>query len=83
MKSTGIVRRIDELGRVVLPIELRRTLNLEVRDPVEIFIEGDTIVLRKYDAACLFCGTTRELLSYRGKQICRSCLRQLREETKE
>ena len=81
MKSTGIVRRIDELGRVVLPIELRRTLNLEVRDPVEIFIEGDTIVLRKYDAACLFCGTTRELLSYRGKQICRECLRRLREET--
>ena len=79
MKSTGIVRRIDDLGRVVLPIEL----DLEVRDPVEIFIEGDAIVLRKYDAACLFCGATRELLSYRGKQICRSCLRRLREETDE
>ena len=78
MKSTGIVRRIDDLGRVVLPVELRRTLDLEVRDPVEIFIEGDAIVLRKYDAACLFCGATRELLSYRGKQICRSCLRRLR-----
>ncbi len=61
MKSTGIVRRIDDLGRVVLPVELRRTLDLEVRDPVEIFIEGDAIVLRKYDAACLFCGATREL----------------------
>ena len=83
MKSTGIVRRIDDLGRVVLPIELRRTLDLEVRDPVEMFIEGDAIVLRKYDAACLFCGATRELLSYRGKQICRSCLRRLREETNE
>lgn len=70
-------------GTVVLPIELRRTLDLEVRDPVEIFIEGDAIVLRKYDAACLFCGATRELLSYRGKQICRSCLRRLREETDE
>ena len=81
MKSTGIVRRIDDLGRVVLPVELRRTLNLEVRDPVEIFIDGDAIVLRKYDAACLFCGAPRDLLSYRGKQICRSCLRQLREET--
>ena len=78
MKSTGIVRRIDDLGRVVLPVELRRTLDLE-----EIFIEGDAIVLRKYDAACLFCGATRELLSYRGKQICRSCLRRLREETNE
>ena len=81
MKSTGIVRRIDDLGRVVLPVELRRTLNLEVRDPVEIFIDGDAIVLRKYDAACLFCGAPRDLRSYRGKQICRSCLRQLREET--
>ena len=58
-------------------------LDLEVRDPVEIFIEGDAIVLRKYDAACLFCGATHELLSYRGKQICRSCLRRLREETNE
>lgn len=67
MKSTGIVRRIDDLGRVVLPVELRRTLDLEVRDPVEIFIEGDAIVLRKYDAACLFCGATRELLSRPGK----------------
>ena len=83
MKSTGIVRRIDELGRVVLPVELRRTLNLEVRDPVEIFIGGDAIVLRKYDAGCLFRGSPRELLSYRGKQIWRSCLRQLREETSE
>lgn len=81
MKSTGVVRRIDDLGRVVLPIELRRTLNLEVRDPVEIFIEGETIVLRKYDVGCLFCGAPRELLSYRGKQICRSCLKRLREET--
>ena len=83
MKSTGIVRRIAELGRVVLPSELRRTLNLEVRDPVEIFIEGDAIVLRKYNAACLFCGATRDLLSYRGKSVCRSCLRQLREETEQ
>ena len=83
LKSTGIVRPVDNLGRIVLPIELRRTLDLEVRDPVEIFIEGDAIVLRKYDAACLFCGATRELLSYRGKQICRSCLRRLREETNE
>ncbi len=56
MKATGIVRRIDELGRVVLPIELRRTMNLSVRDPVEIFIEGESIVLRKFEAACLFCG---------------------------
>ncbi len=79
MKSTGIVRRIDELGRVVLPIELRRTMNLEVRDPVEIFMEGDAIVLKKYEASCLFCGGNRQLTEYRGKQICGDCLRQLRE----
>ena len=79
MKSTGIVRKIDELGRVVLPIELRRTMNLEVRDPVEIFMEGDSIVLRKYEASCLFCGGIRQLTVFRGKQICSDCLRQLKE----
>ena len=79
MKATGIVRRIDELGRVVLPIELRRTMHLEVRDPVEIFMEGDAIVLRKYEAACLFCGGGHQLTTFRGKQICGECMRQLRE----
>lgn len=79
MKATGIVRRIDELGRVVLPIELRRTMNLEVRDPVEIFMEGDSIVLRKYEASCLFCGGSHQLTTFRGKQICNDCLRQLKE----
>ena len=79
MKATGIVRKIDELGRVVLPIELRRTMNLEVRDPVEIFLEGESIILRKYEAACLFCGGTRNLTAFRGKQIFGECLRQLRD----
>lgn len=79
MKSTGIVRRIDELGRVVLPIELRRTMNLEVRDPVEIFMEGDAIVLKKYEASCLFCGGNHQLTEFRGKQICGECVRRIRE----
>ena len=79
MKSTGIVRRIDELGRVVLPIELRRTMNLEVRDPVEIFMEGDAIVLKKYEASCLFCGGNHKLTEFRGKQICGECVRRIRE----
>ena len=57
MKTTGIVRRIDELGRVVLPVELRRTLGLDVRDPVEIFVEEDAIILRKYQPNCIFCGS--------------------------
>ena len=80
MKSTGIVRKIDELGRVVLPIELRRTLDLEVKDPVEIFVEDDSIILRKYGASCLFCGGSRNLSSFKEKKICADCLRQLREE---
>ena len=79
MKSTGIVRRIDELGRVVLPIELRRTMNLEVRDAVEIFMEGDAIVLKKYEASCLFCGGNHQLTEFRGKQICGECVRRIRE----
>ena len=73
------MRKIDELGRVVLPIELRRTMNLEVRDPVEIFMDGDSIVLRKYEAACIFCGSSHQLTLFRGKQVCGECLRQLRE----
>ena len=79
MKSTGIVRRIDELGRVVLPIELRRTMGLEVKDPVEIFMDGDAIVLRKYEASCLFCAGTKNLTAFRGKLVCSDCMRQLRE----
>jgi transcriptional pleiotropic regulator of transition state genes len=79
MRATGIVRKIDELGRIVLPIELRRTMNLNERDPVEIFLEGESIVLRKYEAACVFCGDTHGLVSFQGKQVCGSCLRQLRE----
>ncbi len=80
MKATGIVRKIDELGRVVLPVELRRTLGLEVRDPVEILVENDTIVLRKYLPACVFCGGTKNVTAFRGKLICAECRRQLRAE---
>lgn len=74
MKATGIVRRVDELGRIVLPVELRRTLDIEEKDQLEIFLEEDKIVLRKFDPACLFCGGTQELVSYKGKNVCQSCL---------
>ena len=77
MKTTGIVRRIDELGRVVLPVELRRTLELEVRDPVEIFVEDGAIVLRKYTPACIFCGGGKNVTSFRGKLVCAECRRQI------
>ena len=80
MKATGIVRRIDELGRIVLPIELRRSLDLNVKDPVEIYTDGDRIVLRKYESTCLFCGGSHNVLSFKGKLICSDCLCQLRED---
>lgn len=77
MKSTGIVRRMDELGRIVLPIELRRTLNLAERDPVEIYVENDMVVLKKYQPACVFCESTEDIVSYMGKNICQKCIREL------
>ena len=77
MKATGIVRKIDDLGRVTLPIELRRNLNLELKDPVEIFIEGDLIILKKYEPACVFCGEANDVENFRGKNDCKSCAKEL------
>jgi transcriptional pleiotropic regulator of transition state genes len=74
MKSTGIVRRIDELGRIVLPMELRRTLGIEERDAMEIYVEGAAIILKKYEPDCIFCGDARNVIHYRGYNICRACL---------
>lgn len=73
MKSTGIVRKVDELGRVVLPIELRRTLDINPRDPLEIFIEGETVILKKYEPACIFCGQASDVELFKGKNICPDC----------
>ena len=78
MKSTGIVRKVDELGRVVLPVEIRRTLEIAERESLEIFVEGDAIILKKYLPACVFCGSTGMLESFRGKKICADCLNKLR-----
>lgn len=77
MKSTGIVRKIDDLGRVTLPIELRRNLNLELKDPVQIFVEGDLIILEKYEPACVFCGEAANVENFRGKNVCKSCAEEL------
>ena len=77
MKSTGIVRKVDELGRIVLPIELRRTMGIDVKDALEIYVEGDTIMLRKYEPSCVFCGNAKDVLSIKGKNICRSCLKDI------
>ena len=77
MKATGIVRKVDELGRIVLPIELRRTLDIEVRDPMEIFLDGNRIILQKYEDGCVFCGSSRGLTVYREKKVCRECAAKL------
>ncbi len=74
MKTTGIVRKIDDLGRIVLPSELRRTMDLNVRDEVEIYLDDDKVVLKKYEPACIFCAGTFNLVNYRGKNICMECI---------
>ena len=78
MKSIGIVRKVDELGRVVLPIELRRTFNIAERDALEIYTEEGMIILKKYEPTCIFCGDAREIETFKGKNICSKCRRELR-----
>ena len=78
MKSIGIVRKVDELGRIVLPIELRRTLNISLKDTLEIFVDGDCIVLKKYEPACIFCGNAKNVNNYKGKNICDDCLAEIK-----
>ncbi|MHB8122635.1 MAG: AbrB/MazE/SpoVT family DNA-binding domain-containing protein [Desulfuromonadaceae bacterium] len=73
MKATGIVRKVDELGRVVIPIELRRTMNIEEKDPLEIYVDGESIILKKYEPACIFCGSAVEVKDYKGKKVCQVC----------
>jgi transcriptional pleiotropic regulator of transition state genes len=80
VKSTGIVRKVDELGRVVLPIELRRTLDIAEKDALEIYVDGATIILRKYEPACIFCDNAKDIVVYKGKNICNNCLAQLKQE---
>ena len=74
MKSTGIIRKVDELGRIVLPIELRRTMDIEEHDEMEIFIEGDRIILRKFEHKCVFCGSSQGLIQYKEKNVCSKCV---------
>lgn len=79
MKSTGIVRKVDELGRIVLPIDLRRTLGIEEKDRIEIFVDGESIILRKYQPACIFCDNAKDIINYKGKNICPDCIRAMNE----
>ncbi|WP_405154751.1 AbrB/MazE/SpoVT family DNA-binding domain-containing protein [Paenibacillus sp. FSL K6-0108] len=82
MKATGIVRRIDDLGRVVIPKELRRTHFIEEGDPLEYFVEGDKIIIRKYQPGCILCGNNESLHLFHGKQICTQCISKASELTK-
>ncbi len=82
MKSTGVVRRIDELGRIVLPIEIRKNLSIDNRDAVEIFVENDKIILKKYEPACIFCGNADNVIMYGGKLICRDCIETIKRDVK-
>ena len=77
VKSTGIVRKVDELGRIVLPIELRRTLGIDEKDSLEIYVDGTSVILRKYQPSCIFCDDATDVISYKGKNVCRKCLEEM------
>lgn len=83
MKATGIVRRVDELGRVVIPIELRNKFDIQVKDPIEIYVQDNTIVLKKYEPNCIFCGNPKNLISYNDKLVCKKCAEKIGKELKE
>ena len=78
MKTTGITRNVDELGRIVLPIEIRRVFGIDVKTPMEIYSEGETIILQKYQSACLFCDSNKSIISFHGKTLCSDCLKNLK-----
>lgn len=78
MKSTGITRKIDELGRIVLPIELRRSLEIGEKDAVEIYVEDDCIILKKFRTSCIFCGSEENIIDFKGKSVCADCIAQLK-----
>ena len=77
MKSTGIVRHIDNLGRITLPIELRKNLDMDCGDPLEIYTEGNAVILRKHESACVFCGGSKKVTIFREKFVCENCRRDL------
>lgn len=79
MKSTGIIRKLDELGRVVIPKEIRNKLDIEEKDPIEIYIEGNSIILKKFELGCIFCNNSKDLNTYKEKLICQKCLSKISE----
>lgn len=82
MRSTGVVRKVDELGRIVLPKELRETHNINIKDPLEIYVDGERIILKKYEPSCVFCGSADKTIYFKGKLICWECADEAKLETK-
>ena len=80
MKNTGIVRKVDELGRIVLPVEMRRVLDISEKDPLEIYVDGENVILKKYMPTCIFCDGSKNLVEYKGKNVCSGCIRKLKEQ---
>ena len=77
MKSTGMVRRIDELGRIVIPKEIRKKLEINIKDPMEIYVEGHAITLKKVENNCVFCESSKNLITFKDKLICEKCFNSL------
>lgn len=77
MKATGIIRRVDELGRVVIPIEIRNQFNIVEKDTIEIYVDDSSIILKKYEPNCIFCGNINNLVEYKNKLVCKSCSNKL------
>jgi len=80
LKATGIVRKVDELGRIVIPIELRRTFGINIKDDLEIYVDKENIILEKYEPACLFCGNTNNMKHYGNRIVCTDCIDKLAKE---
>ncbi len=80
MKSTGIVRKVDELGRIVLPKELRKMFDIDHKDPIEIYVDGDSIILKKYEPACIFCESATDVVNFMDKRICKECISKIKGE---
>ncbi len=78
MRATGILRRVDSLGRITLPMELRRTLDISEHDQLEIYLDEDRVILRKNEKSCIFCGSNVQLLEHHDKYICRECIQALK-----
>jgi len=80
VKSTGIIRKVDELGRIVIPIEVRQIFGINTKEPLEIYTDGDKIVLSKYERACTFCDSAKKIRMFKGRKVCEKCIKTLASE---